>query len=148
MSQPLFNWLNTIREENDMNISELKESKYLAKHDCEPPITVTVRGLSRENLAMEGKEPDFKYILHFAEEIKPMVLNQTNGKLIAYVLKSDETDNWKGKMITLWNDPTVSFGSEMTGGIRVKVEPSTAAPALQGEAAPTQPVDDMADIEF
>ena len=125
-----------------MKVSELKESKYLAKHDVEPPITVTVKGITRENLAMEGKAPEFKYILHFVEEIKPMVLNQTNGKLIAHVLKSDETDDWKGKQITLWNDPTVSFGSEMTGGIRVQVTPQ-AAP--QGQAAPTQPVGDMDD---
>jgi len=131
-----------------MNISELKESKYLAKHDVEPSMTVTIKGLTRENLAMEGKEPDFKYIIHFVEEIKPMVLNQTNGKLIAYVLKSDETDDWKGKQIILWNDPTVSFGSEMTGGIRVKVYnvDVDTAPNSRDEAAPAQPVGEMEDI--
>jgi len=66
-----------------------------------------------------------------------MVLNLTNGKLIAIVTGSEETDDWIGKKITLWNDPTVSFGDKMTGGIRVQLPQAAAvaAPASENPAA-------------
>jgi len=35
----------------------------------------------------------------------------------------DETDNWIGKEITLYNDPTVSMGDQIVGGIRVQYMP-------------------------
>ena len=125
-----------------MNINELTDSKYLKKEDVSPPVIVTISGLSRENLAKDNETPEMKHILHFSENIKPMVLNITNGKLIAMVTQSDETDDWIGKKITLWNDPTVSFGEKMTGGIRVQMpqqqavaaEPRSAAEEMEGNA--------------
>lgn len=117
-----------------MKISELKQSKYLTKDDCTPPITVTITKVTKENLAKDNEPPEMKYVLNF-QECKPMVLNVTNGNLIAHVTGSEETDDWVGKRITLWNDPTVSFAGQMTGGVRVQVQ----ATAQTGEAAPAQP---------
>ena len=126
-----------------MNISNLSESKYLKKEDVDPSIVVTITGLSKENLAQEGEHPEYKYILKF-KECKPMVLNPTNGQLIAMALGSDETDNWMGKQITLWNDKSVSYAGKITGGIRVKPD-APNAPVPAGEPAPTQPIDEMND---
>ncbi len=124
-----------------MNISDLSESKYLRKEECEPPIRVTIVGIAKENLAKENEAPEYKYILNF-KECKPLVLNKTNGGRIAHVLGSPETDDWVGKTIDLFNDATVEFGGQMTGGIRVLVpQPAAQAPA----AAPAQPVDDFDD---
>ncbi len=116
-----------------MNINELTTSKYLKKEDVMPPLIVTISGLTNENLAKDGEVPDMKYVLHFSENLKPMVLNLTNGKLIAIVTQSEETDEWIGKKITLWNDPTVSFGEKMTGGIRVQLPQTQAVAAPQSE---------------
>ena len=126
-----------------MNINDLTVSKYLKKEDVMPPVIVTISGLTQENLAKENEAPEFKHILQFSENIKPMVLNITNGKLIAMVLQSDETDNWIGKKITLWNDPTVSFGEKMTGGIRVQM-PQQQAVAAQ----PMSAAEEMAEPPF
>ncbi len=116
-----------------MNINELTTSKYLKKEDVSPPLIVTISGITQENLAKDGEAPEMKYILQFSENLKPMVLNLTNGKLIAIVTKSEETDDWIGKKITLWNDPTVSFGDKMTGGIRVQLPQAAAVAAPQSE---------------
>lgn len=62
-----------------------------------------------------------------------MVLNSTNGQLIAQILKSDETDLWKGQKVVLYDDPSVSFGGKLTGGIRVR------APRGQAAAKPVSP---------
>ena len=103
----------------NMHINELKESKYLTKHDVEPELTATITGISKENLAREGEAPEYKYILNF-KECKPLVLNSTNGQLAALALNSDETDDWIGKQVTMYNDKTVSFAGKLTGGVRIK----------------------------
>ncbi len=120
-----------------MNINELTTSKFLKKEDVSPPLIVTISGITQENLAKDNEAPEMKYILQFSENLKPMVLNLTNGKLIAIVTGSEETDDWIGKKITLWNDPTVSFGDKMTGGIRVQLPQAAAvaAPASENPAA-------------
>ena len=102
-----------------MNINDLKESKYIKKTDVEPPIKVTITHLTQEDLAMQGQPEEMKWIVHF-NECKPLVLNSTNGQLIANALGSQETDDWKGKQIVLYNDPNVSFGGQLTGGVRAR----------------------------
>jgi len=124
-----------------MHINELGESKYLRKEECEPPIRVTIVGVKQENLAKDGEAPEHKFILSF-KECKPLVLNKTNGGRIAHVLGSPESDDWVGKTIDLFNDPTVEFGGNMTGGIRVLVPQPTAQTP---QVAPAQPVSDMDD---
>jgi len=121
-----------------MNINDLKESKYIKKTDVEPPIKVTITHLTQEDLAMQGQPEEMKWIVHF-NECKPLVLNSTNGQLIANALGSQETDDWKGKQIVLYNDPNVSFGGQLTGGVRAR-----AVRVAQVEnPAPVDPNDDI-----
>jgi hypothetical protein len=113
-----------------MHISQLKESNYLKKEDCDPPILVTIDHLSQKNIAMEGESADMKHCLHFQEDIKPLILNSTNAQLIARAVGSEETDEWKGKQVVLFNDPNVSFKGELVGGIRVRAKRSKIAEEL------------------
>lgn len=129
-----------------MHIDDLKESKYLTKHDVEPELTATIMGIGKENLARDNDPPEFKYILNF-KECKPLVLNSTNGQLTALALGSPETDDWIGKQVTMYNDRTVSYAGKLTGGVRIRPDApkqSTQKPVQDG-AAPTQPVDQMDD---
>lgn len=122
-----------------MNISQLKESRFLKKDDVMRPILVTIKGVTQENLALQGQPPEFKWILHFMEpNSKPMVLNSTNGQIIAQILGSDETDHWTGKQIVLYNDPSISFQGRLTGGIRVRA-PRTASQTAPRPASPPPP---------
>jgi hypothetical protein len=104
-----------------MKTSELKQSKYLKKEDCgEEGILVTITGLKQENVALEGKPDELKWIMHF-NEAKPLVLNTTNTQLIEKALGSDETDDWIGQKIVLFHDENVSFAGELKGGVRCDV---------------------------
>ena len=103
-----------------MHINAIKQSKYLARNDVGSGLDVTIKGIDQANVAMEGEPPEMKYVLHFAEPIKPMVLNSTNAQLIALALKSEETDEWIGRKICLYDDPTVSFGGKLVGGVRCR----------------------------
>jgi hypothetical protein len=136
-----------------MKTSELKQSKYLKKEDCgDDGILVTITGIKQENVAMEGKPDDLKWVMSFSE-CKPMVLNGTNSQLIEKALGSDETDDWHGKKIVLFHDENVSFGGELVGGIRcdvsrtkryhAKLEKSPAVTPPKRAAAADQFEDDI-----
>jgi len=104
------------------NIHTLKPSKYIKKEDCEPPILVTIKNISQENLARDNEAAEMKYCLHFAEDYAPLVMNWTNLQLCARACGSEDTDDWPGKQIVLFNDPNVSFGGNMTGGVRIRAK--------------------------
>lgn len=103
-----------------MNISELKTSRFLTKEEVETPITVTIVDCVQDNVAPGDQPAELKWTLTFEGNVKPLVLNNTNGQLIAHYLGSPESDDWSGKQVTLYNDPTVTFAGKMTGGIRVR----------------------------
>lgn len=117
-----------------MNISHLKKSKFITKNDVETPKLLTVRGLQEENVAMAEQAEEMKWCLFFEEEDKPMVLNPVNVELIGQFL-GQETDDWIGKKIVLYFDPSIMFKGKLTGGIRVRAPKGSAKPA----AAPSRP---------
>ena len=125
------------------NISVLKTSNFIKKEDCEPPILLTIDRVSEENVAKEGASPELKWCVHFREVEKPMVLNSTNGQIIAKITGSDETENWAGHKVVLYNDPSVSFGGKLTGGIRCRAPrgPANPAKAVTQPALPVEPDD-------
>ena len=102
------------------NVNDLKSSKFLTKNDVEPDKLVTIIGYKPMNVAMESDSPEEKYTLTFKEFDKPLVLNMTNGQLIATIVGSEEFDDWIGKQIVLYNDRTVMYAGRITGGIRVR----------------------------
>ena len=115
-----------------MNISELRESKFLKRNDVGEGTVVTITGVDQSNVAKEGAPEEMKWILHVAEFDKGLVLNSTNGQLIAQALKSEESEDWIGQKVVLYDDPSVSFGGKLVGGIRVRAVPKSQ------QAAPTQ----------
>ena len=122
-----------------MNLEDLKQSKFLKKEDVGPGTLVTISGLTQENVAKEGADPDMKTVLHFNQLEKPMVLNSTNGQAIARITgkQNDIEREWIGAHVVLYNDPNVSYAGRITGGIRVRapkagaVLPTVSAPCSQ-----------------
>ncbi len=133
-----------------MHINQLKESNYLKKEDCDPAILVTIKGdLTQENLAMEGKPEEKKWLIHFEELEKPMVLNSTNAQLIAMAVGSENSEDWSGKQIVLYNDPNVSFQGKLVGGIRVRVRaPKSKQPVTSKKPTKPNDVDDSDSVPF
>jgi hypothetical protein len=122
-----------------MHISKMTDSKYLKKEDVGNGKLVTIKSIKQENVAREDQEADNKYILMFREEDKGLVLNSTNIQLCAMACGSQETDEWIGKQIVLFEDPSVSFGGKLVGGIRIRKPRSNTQspppPAQSREAA-------------
>jgi len=126
------------------NVNDLKQSKFLTKSDVEPDVLVTIKSYEQVNVALETQTPEEKYVLYFEELDKPLVLNMTNGMLIAAITGSEDFDDWPGKQIMLYNDKTVMFAGKLTGGIRVRAVKTMADrnnPKYVGDDAPP-PTDD------
>ncbi len=118
-----------------MHISGLKQSKFLTRADANPPILVTIEEVYQDNVAKEGAPEELKWCIKFTEHEKPMVLNSTNGQIIAQIVKSEETDTWPGHKIVLYDDPNVSFGGKLVGGIRARAPRGQAAKAVKPASA-------------
>ena len=113
-------------------VGEMIDSKFLKKEDVggQRGVLVTISGCQQANVAMPGADPEMKWTLSFHEMDKPMVLNSTNIHGCAQACGSDNTDDWIGKKIVLFEDPNVSFGGKLTGGIRLRAPITQAAPVV------------------
>ncbi len=125
-------------------VSEMIESKYLKQTDVDSETTVTVQKVGKANVAREGDEPEYKWLVRFEEFPKPMVLNSTNIKRLARACESDDTDGWAGKKVVLYVDPDVEFAGNVVGGLRIKSVPKASTQRVQG-AKTGGKFDDMAD---
>ena len=120
-----------------MNVDDLKQSRFLSKKDVMPDKLVTIKGYKEMNVAREQDKPDMQCVLYFEETEKLMVLKVTNGSLIAAIIGSKEFEDWIGHKIVLFLDPTVMFGSELKGGIRVRaVRKQKASDAPESDDIP------------
>jgi hypothetical protein len=111
-----------------MNVNQIKQSNFLTKHDVGKGTLVTIKGdVFQQNVAKEGAPEEHKYCIAFDELEKPMVLNSTNAQLIAQITGSQESENWNGHKLVLYEDPSISFGGKLVGGIRVRAprQPTT-----------------------
>lgn len=120
--------------------SEMRESKFLKQSDVGNGVLLTITDCKQHNVAMQGDPEELKWCLHFAESDKPLVLNATNIQICESILGSDNTDDWNGHKIVLYNDPNVAYGGKLVGGIRVRA-PKVAAPAPAPRKLPPAPVD-------
>lgn len=108
--------------------SEMRESKFLKKEDVGRGALATISGCVKKNTAMEGADPEHKWCLTFREFDKPLVLNVINTMTIEQITGLDDTDQWIGKVVVLYEDPTVMYAGKITGGIRVRARKDTAPP--------------------
>ena len=107
---------------DDMTFSQLAPttSKYLKQEDVgEDGLILTVKGFSRETLENDEKSEE-KTILHFVENVHPMVLGPTNAELLRDATGANIAREAKGKQIVVFADRTVMFGGKRTGGLRIK----------------------------
>ena len=106
-----------------MNINDTfpSTSNFLKKEDLPKPAKVKISNIDLMEFDQDGKKQR-KLILEFEGKEKKLACNKTNARTIGAML-GDETDNWIGKEITLYNDPTVSMGDQIVGGIRVQYTP-------------------------
>jgi hypothetical protein len=119
-----------------MKMHELFPSKYLKGEEIkDKPILVTIVDGKLEKVG----DDEYKPVLYFKTG-KPIVLNKTNGDVIADAY-GDDTDGWIGKKIILYFERNVSFAGKRTGGIRVRI-PNGVGRSQVVEPEPEEPDED------
>ena len=121
-------------KETDVDCMKYRKSTHIAGVDVEMMIAdkgncnLTIKEAYYDtNVDVSGNKTD-GYFLEFVEDIKPMVVNSTNRKTIASIVKiknnctaseSRNVGNWKGILIELVFDASVKMMGKVTGGIRI-----------------------------
>jgi hypothetical protein len=111
-----------------MHISQLSQSRFLKKEDVGNGMNLTISHITEEEIGTED-EPKRGFVLHWREQEKPMCINVTNANIIAGILGTEETDEWAGQVICLYNDPSVMYKGKRTGGIRIRPAGAVQQPA-------------------
>ena len=131
------------------DISQMTESKFLKRSDVGAGKLLTIESCEQQNVAKANEAPEMKWCLNFAETDKPMVLNRTNSELVAMISGERNSDNWGGHKIVAYDDPTISYGGKLVGGIRVRAPRNKTAPATSKPPVKELPQDeDEPEIPF
>jgi hypothetical protein len=129
---------------NEMSFEQLvpTNSKYLKKEEVgDDGVILTIKGFKQEMVEGDNGQDEQKLIMYFEENYNPMVINRTNAQLLAIATGAANAGEARGKEIIVYNDPTISFGNKVTGGIRIKK--LAGAPKQASKADPR----DLSDIE-
>ena len=110
------------------------KGEYISAADLKPtgPLKISIAGFEIKNFGEDGDKP----VISFVGTDKKLVLNKTNGSVIADIHGS-ETNNWVGKQITLYPTKT-DFGGKLVDCIRIQ-HPEMAMPTYQAPLPAQQP---------
>lgn len=118
-----------------MKLGDAFPSKWLAASDIpDEGLVVTIHSYEMQDVG-QGDRKENKPVLFFKEkDVKALVLNKTNAKVIEKILGSDDLDDWIGHKITLV-PREVEFQGETVWAIRVQLpRPVRGAAKAAGRA--------------
>lgn len=87
---------------------------------------------------MEDVGDGHKPIVYFRGRDKGLVLNKTNGNMIAEIAGNDDLDEWAGTTIVLYS-AKVDFQGKRVDAIRVDYPPKSSTERSEPEAPPPPP---------
>lgn len=141
-----------------MKASDAFPSKYISAADLQGrDVPAKITHITSEEIG--GKS---KFICYFAGKKKGLVLNKTNWNSIVRISGQDDTDDWTGVDVCLF-EAMVDFQGDIVPAVRVKAPPKrtsvaggtistapqrmTPAGDQHDERGPQQPVRRMAEAE-
>ena len=115
--------MNSNTDLNSMSFAQLvpTNSNYLKKDEVgEDGVILTIAGFKQEIIKTDSGD-ETKVVMYFQEEgYKPMVLNTTNATVLGKITGAATAGDARGKQVVVYDDPSVSFGGKVTGGLRLK----------------------------
>lgn len=108
-------------------VSEMIQSKFLRKEDLDDDVLVTIKRIVLED--MPGDDGERRWVAHFKELPKGLVLNVTTIRTLESAFGGD-TDDWIGAKVTLFVDPGVQFKGKVVGGVRLRPHKAKRIPPV------------------
>lgn len=110
---------------------KLVNPDYLGSYALEPgkDMTLTIKSCGLEMITGSSGKKEEKMVMHFMENVKPMIVNRTNSKTISKLYKTPYIEQWSGKKIILYARQITAFGEEVDA-LRIRdYAPKEAEPA-------------------
>lgn len=97
------------------------ESKFLKHQELEgKDWVVTIAGVERQELENRDGTKEKKFVLFFKEHEKGMIINATNIGTLTALFASDDSDDWIGKRVTIYEKDDVEMGGKLVSGLRIR----------------------------
>lgn len=81
---------------------------------------VTIKSVNQAETIVTNEGKSQHAVVHFTEDVKPLLLNVTNSKAITKVASSPYFEDWPGNPIQLYVDPNVRAFGETVSAVRVR----------------------------
>jgi hypothetical protein len=96
---------------------------YLGSYSLVPgnDMVLTIRELKPEEITGVNGKKENGFVCYFSENVKPMILNKTNCKIIEKVYGSPYIEDWVGKKIQLYVTQVSAFGTQ-TDALRIRAQ--------------------------
>ncbi len=101
---------------------KLTNPDYLGAYALEPgqELIVTIKNVANEVVTGTDGKKETCSVMHFVENVKPLVLNATNSKTIAKLLKTPYIEEWRGRKIQLYVQNGIKAFGDVVDAIRVR----------------------------
>lgn len=101
---------------------KLTNPDYLGSYALEPgqEIVVTIKSVANENVTGTDGKKENCTVMHFVEDVKPLVLNATNSKTITKLFKTPYIEEWVGRKIQLYVQKGIKAFGDIVDAIRVR----------------------------
>jgi hypothetical protein len=120
---------------SNLTLSDLFPSAYLKASDLDTPRVVIIDSVAMELMDEDTREQ--KPVVRFTDETA-IVLNKTNGLMLASLAQSERVADWLGMKIELFREKVLYRGRPIDG-IRVR-KPSAATMPQHTPPSPQEPV--------
>ena len=115
-------WKKIVSDPNYLGEADFNEGE-------EKVATIASVNQSETVTTAEGKSQ--KAVVHFAENLKPMILNVARSKAIEKVAGSPYFEDWKGVRIQLYIEHNIKAFGELVSAVRVRPRKPKESPAAR-----------------
>lgn len=107
--------------QNHIHWKRMINTDYLGAYSLDDgkDMVLTIQSVGKELVVSTGGKKEECVVARFAEDVKPMILNRTNLKMIAKIYRTPYIDEWSGKKIQVYQDKT-KFGGEIVECLRIR----------------------------
>ena len=101
---------------------KLTNPDYLGAYALDPgqDLIVTIKSVANEVVTGTDGKKETCSVMHFIEDVKPLVLNATNSKTITKLLKTPYIEQWAGRKIQLYVECGIKAFGDIVDAIRVR----------------------------
>ena len=118
--------------ESKTHWKKLHNPDYLGAYSLEPgkDMILTIKTVKNEQVTGPDNRKEECMVMNFIENVKPMIVNATNAKVIEKLYKTPYIEEWSGQKIQLFADKIKAFG-DVVDALRIRPKIPSAPVAIQ-----------------